>query len=410
MVYILYLILAKARLNLKLMLSHALYAAGAGVLGLMLAAIYLIPVIMETRYIKIEQWTSGSYNYLQHFVYFSQFLSEKWGYGYAGPGTLDDFSYQLGLVMVCLLGFGLVAIFTRRFPHRATAFFFLISTGVVILLMSPLAEPLWQVLPIASLVQFPWRLLAMSAFTMSIVAGALVASLTLEEREALPSTEVISEDGGGKLETETSQTSPPTLSPTPTVYLLSLVIILGSFAYTLPQYTEVPAWAETSLAVINWDRASIVDRVGMVSVTQTQPQTSPMEPQYLKGEPLVTAGIIAGQGQLQMVHHGGASDVVQVVAETPVTLQFYAYDYPGWQVSLDSNQIPHRFDSPYGLVTVDVPAGEHEVSLRMGSTPPRTLGTVVSGIAILVMITLILPIFSETRFLALKGPSLGKKP
>jgi hypothetical protein len=64
------------------------------------------------------------------------------------------------------------------------------------------------------------------------------------------------------------------------------------------------------MAVINWDRASIVDRVGMVSVTQTQPQTSPMEPQYLKGEPLVTAGIIAGQGQLQMVHHGGASNGV----------------------------------------------------------------------------------------------------
>jgi hypothetical protein len=393
MVYILYLILAKARLNLKSIFSHALYAAGAGVLGLMLAAIYLIPVIMETRYIKIEQWTSGSYNYLQHFVYFSQFLSEKWGYGYAGPGTLDDFSYQLGLVMVCLLGFGLVAIATRRFPHRATALFFLISTGAVILLMSPLAEPVWQILPIASLVQFPWRLLAMSAFTMSIVAGALIASLTLEEREALPSPEAISEDREGKWGKESS----PTLSPTPTLYLLSLVIILGSFAYTLPQYTEVPAWAETPLAVVNWDRASIVDRVGMVSVTQTQPQTSPMEQQYLKGEPLVTAGVIAGQGQLQMIHHGGASDVVRIIAETPVTLQFYTYDYPGWQITIDNERVPHRFEPPHGLVTVDVPAGEHEVALRMGSTPPRTLGTVISGIAILAIIALVLPRYKFSK-------------
>jgi hypothetical protein len=296
--------------------------------------------------------------------------------------------------MVCLLSFSLVAIFTRRFPHRATALFFLISSGVVILLMSPLAEPLWQVLPIASLVQFPWRLLAMTAFTMSIVAGALIASLTPEERGELPTNGVISKDGEGGLERESS----PTLSPTPTLYLLSLVIILGSFAYTLPQYTEVPAWAETPLAVINWDRASIVDRVGMVSVTQTQPQTSPMEAQYLNGEPLVTAGIIAGQGQLQMVHHGGASDVVQVIAETPVILQFYTYDYPGWQVTIDGQPVSHRFEPPHGLVTVDVPAGEHEVSLRMGSTPPRTLGIVISGIAILVIVALILPVALLAQF------------
>lgn len=376
MVYILYLIMAKVRFNLVSLARHALYAAGAGILGLALAAIYLLPVIAETQYIKIEQWTSGSYNYLQHFVYFSQLFSEKWGYGYAGPGVLDDFSYQLGIVVVCLIGCALVAIVTRRFPHRATALFFLLSTGVVILLMSPLAEPIWQALPIASLVQFPWRLLAMVAFTMSIVAGALVASLRGGWVE-IPSARESSEGPGA--------TAAATLErPAPALYFLSLVVILGSFSYTIPQYTEVPAWAETPLAVVNWDRASIVDRVGMVWVTQEQPQTSPMEPQYLNGEPLTPAGIIAGQGQIEIVHHGGASDVVRVVAETPVTLQFYRYEYPGWQVTVEGEHVPHRAEPPYGLVTVDVPAGETEVSLRMGSTLPRTLGTVISGLAVLI--------------------------
>jgi hypothetical protein len=83
------------------------------------------------------------------------------------------------------------------------------------------------------------------------------------------------------------------------------VVILASFAFTRPQYTEIPAWAETPLAVINWDRASIADRVGMVAVTEEQPHTSPMEQQYLAGEPLTTAGIIAGRGTVEIVHHGG---------------------------------------------------------------------------------------------------------
>lgn len=364
MVYILYLIVAKVRFNLKILMSHALYAAAAGILGIAFAAIYLAPLVAETRFVKVDQWTSGSYNYLQHFVYFSQFFSPEWGYGYAGVGLLDDFSFQLGMVMISLFIFALVSSLARRFPHRGTAFFFLISTVCVVFFMSPVAEPLWQIIPTASLVQFPWRLLSMTAFTISVVAGTLIASLEVRWT-AFPPT--------------------PILAP---LYLLSLVVVLASFSYTLPQYTEIPAWAETPLSLIYWARGSIVDRVGMVSVTDEQPQTSPMEQQYLNGEPLTTVGIIAGQGTVEMLHHGGASDKVRVIAAGPVTVQFYTYEYPGWQVTLNGQPLPHRHEPPFGLITVDVPSGEHILLLRMGSTPPRTLGAIVSGLALLVIIGL----------------------
>ncbi|MBN1218716.1 MAG: glycosyltransferase family 39 protein [Anaerolineae bacterium] len=363
MVYILYLTIAKARFRLKPLLVHALYTIAAGMLGVALAAIYLIPVLAEMRFVKVEQWTSGSYNYLQHFVYFSQFFSPEWGYGYAGAGLLDDFSYQLGIVVVALVGFALVSTIRCRFPHRGAALFFLLSTLAIIFLMSPLARPVWQVLPIAALVQFPWRLLGMTAFTLSIGASSQLANYKSPIAHR---------------------------TPQPALYLLCLVVILASFPYTLPQYTEIPDWAETPLAVVKWDRASIVDRVGRVSVTAEQPQTSPMESQYLNGEPLTVAGIIAGSGQVETLHHGGGSDAVRVAAAGPVTLQFYTYDYPGWRVTLDGQPIAHRYEPPYGLITVDVPAGEHTVVLRMGSTPARTLGTVVSGVALLIMMGFLL--------------------
>ena len=379
MIYILYLVAAKARLNIKSWVTHALAAAGAGLLGIALAAIYLIPVIAETRYIKVEQWTSGSYNFLQHFVYFSQLFEEGWGYGYAGPGARDDFSLQLGIVIVGLAIFALVFSLYRAYPHRNTALFFMAATLVVVVLMSPLAAPLWQILPIAALVQFPWRLLAVTAFTLSVVSGSLIPALAAVsyQRSAI----------SGQL-SDTSDSSSSFIIHQSSILLLVLIIILGSFAYTTPQYTEIPAWAETPLAVINWDRASIVDRVGMMSATDEQPQTSPMEAQYLSGEPLTTAGIIAGQGTVEMLHHGGASDRVRVVANEPVTLQFYTYDYPGWRVTLDDQAIDYRAEPPYGLVTVDLPAGEHMVQLRMGSTPARTAGTIITVAAAMVIMGL----------------------
>jgi hypothetical protein len=115
-----------------------------------------------------------------------------------------------------------------------------------------------------------------------------------------------------------------------------------------------------------------------------------MEPQYLNGQPLVPAGIISGEGIVTTRHHGGASDEVSVLATSPVTLQFYTYFYPGWQVTLNGAPIEHRFEPPFGLITVDLPAGEHVVRLQMGSTPARTYGTILSGLGLLIIAALLL--------------------
>lgn len=371
MVYILFLIMAKSKADLRSLVQRALWALAAGVLGLALAAIYLLPLLAEARFVKVEQWTSGSYNYLQHFVYLAQFFSPDWGYGYSGLGLQDDFSFQLGIVFLVLTMAALVNIIARRFAHYSTALFFLISTIVVILLMSTLAEPIWRIVPIATLVQFPWRLLAMTAFTMSIVIASLLAPTNPPSPTLNPQS--------------------PISNPQSPLYLLCLIIVLASFAYTLPQYTDIPTWTETPLAVINWDRASIADRVGMVSVTLEQPQTSPMEAEYLaNGRPNTVAAIISGQGTVETLHHGGASDVIRVTAPEPVTVQFYTYDYPGWQVTLDGQPLAHRHQPPFGLITSDLPAGDHTVMLAMGTTLPRTLGTIVTGLALLLIVLIFL--------------------
>jgi hypothetical protein len=389
MIYLLVLILTKTGFRLKPLIARGMYTAAAGVLGLALAAVYLIPVIAETRYIKVEQWTSGSYNYLQHFVYFAQFFSPEWGYGYASAGPADDFSFQLGIVVFTLTLFTLVRLITRPFSQRGMASFFFASTLVIIFLMSPLAEFIWAVVPIATLVQFPWRLLGMAAFTMSVVAGALLAETNSQQLtvNGLPP-EMAATGSQWSLINPDPKPSSIFHPPSSPLYLLCLVVVLASFPYTLPQYTEIPAWAETPLAVVNWDRGSIVDRVGMVSFTQEQPQTSPLEQRYLNGQPLEAATILTGQGSVETLHRGGASSRVKVSAAEPVTLQFYTYDYPGWQVTLDGQPTLHRPEPPFGLITVDLPAGEHTVLLRMGHTPPRTIGTIISVLALLLIIGL----------------------
>ncbi len=106
-----------------------------------------------------------------------------------------------------------------------------------------------------------------------------------------------------------------------------------------------------------------------------------MEAQYRAGEPLTVATVLSGEAQVQTIRHGGASDEI-AVSGGPATIQFYTYDFPGWRVRLDGNPIPHRPEPPYGLITVDVPPGEHALTLKMGTTPPRVIGGLLSLLAV----------------------------
>ncbi len=387
MLYLLFVLALKwRRLGLVSAWRSAWPAMAAGVLGACLAGIYLLPLAAEGSYVKVSQWTAYNYAFGNHFVYFAQLLAPFWGYGYSGPGLLDGMPFQLGVVPLALALATAVALLAGRLNGRrrartgsalpgvgAVAGFFLVVLVGTAWLMSPAADFAWKALPIASLVQFPWRLLGIAVLSLAVLAGAFVPlwenGLAVHPDGAQP-------DGhsgaGGRVPVE--------------LLLLVLVIAAASFAYTLPQYTDIEAWRETPEAVIRWDRFSPADRVAMVSYTDEQPVTSPMEAAYLDHQPLEVAAILEGDGQVKTLRHGGASDEVQVQASGPVVLQFYTYDYPGWQVRLDGAPVPYTHRPPYGLITVDVPAGQHTLVLQMGSTPARLAGSLLSLLSLLAVV------------------------
>jgi hypothetical protein len=85
-----------------------------------------------------------------------------------------------------------------------------------------------------------------------------------------------------------------------------------------------------------------------------------------------------------VLRHGGASEELSVASADGLRLQFYAYWYPGWQVRVDGDLVETWPEGDNGLITFDVPAGQHDVSLRMtDSTLPRRLGGILSGLSLL---------------------------
>ncbi len=363
--YVLWLVLRKARSRLRQWLRLGGLSLAAAVLALGLSAVFLLPMLVERSYIAQEQWTRATYSYDQHFIYPFQFFSAFWDYGYAVGGPEDTLSLQLGLAAVILSL--MAAVLTprwgseRRLSSRGTVLFFLGLTLVIILAMLPVSLPLWRLLSVAALVQFPWRLLALTAFTLSVLAGAVVLGLNSEGYR---------NQRGEEGREGVSATHPG-------LYVLLLAVILASFAYTLPEYTELSPRLETPAAPIDFELAH-PDMIGMMAYTQEQPRSTPLVAQYLAGEPLVKAHALTEGATVEMVRHGGGSEEIMVRSSQEATIQFYTYYFPGWRGYVDGQEVPIRPEEPYGLITLDVPAGEHQVKIRFGDTPVRVVGKVIS--------------------------------
>ncbi len=344
-------------------LARAGGALAASLLGLGVAAALLVPNLLERTYVNQEQWVRAGYDYALHFVEPAELLSTAWGFLPGPPGTEGGMSVQLGIVPLVLAAVAGVGMRRRSPSNRGTIAFFLVASLLIVLLMTPLAAPLWAALPIAALIQFPWRLLAVSAVTLSILAAFAVDGEAAERGPA------------------------PGYGP---VLVLALVAVLGSYSYLRPEYAPTPPSAESPLLSIEFE-LEYQDMRGMTAWTQEMPATSPLVEQYLAGGPLVTAEALAPGAEIEMIRAGGASDELWVRSPVGTAVRFYTYYFPGWRVTIDGERLPDsalRAETEHGLLTVDVPAGEHRVLLRWGDTPQRLVAKGVTIASLLLVLAL----------------------
>jgi 4-amino-4-deoxy-L-arabinose transferase-like glycosyltransferase len=369
--------------------APAAAALGGALLGLGIAAALILPNLFERSFINQEQWVQAGYDYSLHFVYPFHLLSSSWGYAPGTPGTEGGMSFQLGAVPLILALIATVGAFRRSARERGLILFFAGAALLLVFSMLPISAPLWELLPLAALVQFPGRLLAPAAVMLAILSGLAISreQSTKKRRSAPALTRTISREQGTGLNGQ--------------VLVLAVVAVLASFPYTLPQYTPIPEIAEGPLLTIEFEM-EYSDMRGMTAWTQEFPTDSPLVEQYRAGGPLVTAKALAPGASVEMIRAGGASDELWVRSPEGTALQFYTYYFPGWRVYVDGKRLPDealRPEGAYGLLTVDVPAGEHRVLMRWGDTPLRLTGKILTLACLALAIGLAVP-----------WRTLGKRP
>ncbi|MBN1661092.1 MAG: hypothetical protein JXA93_22045 [Anaerolineae bacterium] len=360
-------------------LVRMLLPTGAGLaLGLGLSAFFALPAMIENRFVRVDQWYGGRYAWGGDFVEFFQLFSPRWGFGASVPGPNDEVSFQLGIVPVVLALLAVAGLLRagarRHLGHGGwrLALFFAVLVAVVVFLMLGVSAPVWDVLPLVRLAQFPWRLLTLTTFSLAFLCG--VAACGRADRPPLP--------------VAGTRQRPVDAA---TLILVALLVLAG-----LPYARADMTRRAVSLAGLMRFQQSSDEMTGSTAWVREIPAWSSLADYYIAGEPLTSKVDFdslyrqPGRPHARTLDLRAHRELVEYSAERPILMTFNTFYYPGWHAYLlDAgtgaviDELPIALRGELGLMTVRLPAGVGRVLLQFEDTPLRQLATGASLVSLL---------------------------
>ncbi|MBI4066659.1 hypothetical protein HY411_02995 [Candidatus Gottesmanbacteria bacterium] len=330
-------LLFRNRFHLSLITYHLSLLA----ISLGLSAFFWLPAFVEMRYTNVVGQIGATANFRDHFVCIPQLWNSLWGYGGSAPGCVDGMSFLIGKLHVLLGALGLVlgALRLRRvFFRHPLGLISIVGLGSTIMVTS-FSQPLWELVPGFTYVQYPWRLLSGIAFAASVLGGSVLywASQRWVRLGLL---------------------GPITLA----VMFLNAKVFVPQIAYDKPA-----SYFESSEELL-W-------RVSKVSDEYLPPSFfKPANPQGVAREILASDNNRGLRVETEIDTEAYAK--LHVQAQTPIDVILSRAYFPGWQYWVNGVRQNARIAN--GLPNISIPIGRSVVELRLGSTPARLIGNILS--------------------------------
>jgi hypothetical protein len=253
---------------------------------------------------------------------------------------------------------------TNARPSKATIWFLVALSSFF--MMTPLSRPVWQLLPTLQKIQFPFRFNTV----LTLATTALVAFAVSHSR------------GRGRK-----------------LFAAALVIFAGVSIYSLAQraYYSYPA---------HYIDQSIIESTNNRFARRRD--TNEFRPRWVVSIEEAELEVLLGQigttsGELNKVSvvPGNPSISIQrwlpreiefhLVSKSDVSLNVSQFYFPGWSVRLNNGEAKATQPSkPGGLIRIDVPSGEHTVTLRLEKRWPEVGGELITTGSLIVLVVLLL--------------------
>jgi len=325
----------------------------AVLLGLGLSAFFILPAIFEKDFTRVDDLTQGTNNFANHFVYPDQLWSSPWGYAGSAPGRLDGMSFMIGKIHLLLGLLAILVIFIsfkyKKIDHFQFSIFnfqlalFLIS----IFLMLEQSKFIWDILPGFNFIQYPWRFLAFTAFSLSAI---IPISLLLLKKDIR--------------------------------IIISAILIIAIIGFNAKYFTP--------------KEYLDVGDINYISPLNLRFRISKISDEYLPKDFLIPKSAsevswrgVTESGNLRIINsfESPSRKIYTIDVIDPEKLLTNIAYFPGWQAFIDKKYTP--MVSSNGRIELEIPSGWHEVEFILKDTPIRKAANAISILALFLLLYII---------------------
>jgi hypothetical protein len=319
------------------------------VIAFALSAIYLIPSLEETKYLDLNA-LGQPWNAL--FVHDDTFLRVV--------GASDSFGTLLNasLVSILLILLAGVAVAIHMTvvgprskvesdsPRRRESYAALIMGLAAILMCTPLSKPISHLLPKIQATSFAWRWLLIASFFACMTLSSVVKYLG--ERLHPRAVRVLVSIGAA----------------------VAVAMTLAASGWVLVRSFSNPPFDQPS--------------------TRMDSAYTPKNAAHPDALPTDTpeAEIIPLNGFLSIKEWSPGSREFTVAAVRDCELRIRSYNFPGWTARIDGSRAEILPDK-LGSQVIAISPGNHKVEVTFQNTPPRSIGSAISGAALMLIVVMI---------------------
>ena len=316
-------------------------------LGVIICGYYILPLNLEIKYF----YYGLTKNHLidSYYLQVSSFFDTRWYYFTKNEIFPRGHLVLFGLTELVILILGLLYILKKIFIQKSKEntkilSFALIVAALIIFFTTKYSNVFFQKISLLNSIQFPWRFLSVLIFIPPIIAAFLYDRF-------------------------------------PQKIIIILVMLTVAY-FSFPQlygknFAIYPA------------QSYYFSKENPYSVQMNTIWTGKSEDYPNKDK---QGEIIEGQGKIVKQTLKNSSRIYQIDAKTPLKMVDRTFYFPGWNIYIDGKRTNIEFQNPSyrGVITYNVPAGNHSVSVIFEDTKIRLLGKILSVMSLSLFIILFL--------------------
>jgi hypothetical protein len=228
-----------------------------------------------------------------------------------------------------------------------------IMLALSLIMMLPLAAPVWGHLPLARFIAFPWRLLGPALLWAALLGGAALFVIPTRLRTAAMLALLILVP----------------LSVVPYLFPRPFADVAEPTLADIARY-ELTGGARATASANEYLPAWVADPTPPTDLAEALRAGRPLDPIDRAALP---PGSTAGRAAT-----GPLADAYRLDLPAAAAVRIRRFYFPGWRATVDGRPAAITPSSPYGFIEVAVPGGAHELRIEFAATPARNLGGVLA--------------------------------